>query len=252
MSAILGMKNIKVKAFGESTNVPNNAIARLMYYLDCVATVIDYNDRTLTDYQNYDELSGEELLAVYQLAKILNPSLFISSGIFIVNQNLLSDLDNQFYEVTDETVGVHVDQEIMIGGKTVKVLKLMACNNNWLQRNYFTPINEIDRIVIEIENRKYGRQVVNTETTIVEEPVIITTITPNFGTDPVSMRCPFCLNAITTRTESKLNIVACICCFLFTLFYCCAKICTNKNVCCCDITHICPRCGKILGHYNSC
>lgn len=250
MSATLGMKNIKVRAFGQLTNIPNNAIARLMYYLDWVATVIDYHDRTLTDYQNYDELSGEELLAVYQLAKTLDPSFFLKYKIFIVDQNLLSDADNQFYEVTHETFGVHFNEEIMIGGKTVKVLKVMACNNNWLQRYYYNPINEIDRLALEIENRKYGRQVVNTETTIVEKPVIITT--PNFGTDPVSMTCPFCLNAITTRTESKLNIVACVCCFLFTLFYCCAKICTNKNVCCCDITHICPRCGKILGHYNSC
>lgn len=117
MAATLGMKNIKVRAFGTLTNVPNNAIARLMYYLDCVATFIEYNDRTLTDYQNFDELSGEELVAVYQLAKLLNPSLFINSGIFIVNQNLLSDVNNQFYEITDETVGFHVNKEIMIGEK---------------------------------------------------------------------------------------------------------------------------------------
>jgi len=45
MSATLGMKNIKVKAFGSTTTVPNNAIARLMYYLDCVYVVIDYEDR---------------------------------------------------------------------------------------------------------------------------------------------------------------------------------------------------------------
>jgi hypothetical protein len=126
MSATLGMKNIKVRAFGELTNVPNNAIARLMYYLDCVAAVIEYNDRTLTDYQNYDVLSGEELLAVYQLAKKYDPSFFKKNGIFIVSQNLLSDTDNQFYEITDETVGFHVNKEIIIGGKTVKVLKVMA------------------------------------------------------------------------------------------------------------------------------
>ena len=251
MSATLGMKNIKVRAFGELTNVPNNAIARLMYYLDCVATVIEYNDRTLTDYQNYNELSGEELVAVYQLAKILDPSFFIKNGIFIVSQNLLSDVDNQFYEITDETVGFHVNKEIMIEGKTVKVLKVMVCNNNWLQKHYFTPINEIDQLIIEIENRKYGTQALHTQTSIIEKPVIIAH-TPEFRSYPVSMTCPFCLNSITTRTESKLNFVACFCCLLFTLFYCCVQICSNKNVCCCDIVHKCPNCGKILGHYNSC
>ena len=85
MSATLGMKNIKIKAFGTTTTVPNNAIAKLMYYLDCVAAVVDYKDRTLTDYQNYNELSGEQLVAVYHIAKLLNPSIFINAGIFIVD-----------------------------------------------------------------------------------------------------------------------------------------------------------------------
>ena len=156
MSATLGMKNITVRAFGTSTTVPNNAIAKLMYYLDCVAAVIDYEDRTLTDYQNYNELSGEQLVEVYWIAKLLNPSIFINAGIFIVDQKLLFDKTNQFYEITDETIGAHVNSEIMIGGKVVKVLKLMACNDTWLSNNYYKPINEIDRLVLEIErNRRY-------------------------------------------------------------------------------------------------
>jgi hypothetical protein len=251
MSATFAMKNVKVRAFGTFVNVPNNAIAKLMYYLDCVATVIDYHDRTLTDYQNYNELSGEELVAVYQLAKLLNPSLFINSGIFIVDQNLLSVSNNQFYEVTDETVGFHVNREIIIGGKTVKVLKIMACNDKWLSANYFNPINEIDRLIIDLEKRRYYSQTITTETTIREKPVIIAP-TPEFRSYPFSMTCPFCLNGITTKTESKLNCFACICFILFPFFYCCVKICSNRNVCCCDIIHICPRCGKILGYYNSC
>lgn len=133
----------------------------------------------------------------------------------------------------------------------MKVLKVMACNNNWLQKYYFTPINELDRLIIEFENRKYGTQVLHTQTAIIEKPVIIAP-TPEFRSYPVSMTCPFCLNSITTRTESKLNFVACFCCLVFNVLYCCVQICSNKNVCCCDIIHKCPKCGRILGHYNSC
>ena len=129
MSATLAMKNIKVRAFGTTTTVPNNSIALLMYYLNCVATVIDVDDRRLTDYQNFDELSGEELVTVYALAKVFHPSIFINAGIFIVDPKLLFDTSNQFYEITDETIGFHVNTEIMIGGKVRKVRKLMACNN---------------------------------------------------------------------------------------------------------------------------
>ena len=91
------MQNTTVKMVGDRVNVPNNAIARLMYYLNCVVTAIQYENSVLTDYQNYDELSGKELLAVYNVAKLLNPSLFINAGIFILDQKLLVDTDNQFY-----------------------------------------------------------------------------------------------------------------------------------------------------------
>jgi hypothetical protein len=223
------------------------AIAKLMIYLVCVATVIDYHDRTLTDYQNYNELSGEELVAVYQVAKLLNPSLFINAGIFIVSQDLLLDLDNQFYEISDETLGFHVNSEIMIGGKVVKVLKVMACNNRWLQSNYFSPISEIDRLVERIKNRSYGVPIVDTQTTFTEINYV-----PNFKSQPVTMTCQFCHKLITTRTESSINFLACCCCLLFGVLYCCFQICANKNVCCCDIKHVCPKCGSILGYYNSC
>ena len=141
MSATLAMKNVKVRTFGEKTTVPNHEIARLMYYLNCVYSVIEYDDNTLTDYKNYDGLTGEEMLAVYAIAKIFHPSIFINAGIFIVDQKLLFGDANKFYEITDETIGVHVNREIMIGGKAIKVLKLMVCSDKWLSDNYFQPIN---------------------------------------------------------------------------------------------------------------
>jgi hypothetical protein len=204
MSATLGMKNIKVRAFGTSTIVPDNAIAKLMYYLDCVCTVIDYEDCSLTDYQNYDELSTEQLATVYHLAKLMNPSIFINAGIFIVNEKLLFDKCNQFYEINDETICAHVNSEIMIGGKVVKVSKIMACNDTWLSNYYFKPINEIDRLILEIERyRTYRSQIICTQTTLEEKPIIVAST--EFKDEPISMTCPFCLKVITTKTESKFN-----------------------------------------------
>ncbi len=44
-------------------NVPDNDLARLMYYLHCVFCAIEYKDqdvRKYRDYRNYDELSYAE------------------------------------------------------------------------------------------------------------------------------------------------------------------------------------------------
>ena len=86
MSATLAMKNIKIRAFGSTTTVPKNAIAKIMYYLHCVSVVIDYHDLKLTNYKNYDEIKAAKLLEIYVMAKLLNPALFIEKGIFIVDK----------------------------------------------------------------------------------------------------------------------------------------------------------------------
>ena len=237
MSATLGMKQVRIKITGVKTEVPDNAIAKLMYYLDCVATVIQYDDRTLTDYQNFDELTGQQLLAVYQLAKLLNPSLFIRAGIFIIDESLLIDTSNQFYEIEDETIGVHVNHEIMIGGRSIKVLKLMACNQGWLTRNYYGPIERIDTLVRKVIEERNNN---------------ISDEDSDFGGVPVKKFCHYCNKTITTKVEEKCSYLACICCLLFNVIFCCVQICAQRSLICCNFTHKCPRCGRVLGTYNAC
>ena len=112
MSATLGINKIKVEAYGVRTTVPNDNIAKLMYYLKCVLNVIDYDRKgKLTDYSNYNNLNNEERKAVIELAILFNPKLFIEAGIFVVNSDLLPDYSgNNFYKISDETIGVYVNQ----------------------------------------------------------------------------------------------------------------------------------------------
>ena len=254
MSATIGMNRLKVEPYGSFVTVPNNDIAKLMYYLSCVSSVIQYDDNTFTDYQNYYKLTVEEYAAVLALASILNPQLFIEANIFIVNPNLLFDSSgNQFYKITDETIGVHVNQEIMIAGGAVKVLNVMACNNNWLLEYYYTPINAIKRMISR-KDIGYGEQVVNTSSsTSTSNPVTnAPIITQEFRDKPISTICSSCHRQIVTRTKMKFNCVACFC-FLFTgILYICVQACLDKNICCCDVIHRCPKCGVILGEFESC
>ena len=245
MSATFAKKNIGLRAFGKRINVPNNPIARLMHYLDCVATVIDYHDCKFSDFNDYDNLPVDLLETISQVGKILNPQLFIEAGIFIINQNLLFELDNQFYEITDETIGVHVNSEIIVGGKTVKVLKVMACNRRWLTTFYYNPMNAINSLIIQKKNER-----VNTEASVSTVPIVATDV--KYEGEPVTVVCRFCGKVITTRTKSKFNFVACFCFLMFNILYCCIQLCGEKNVLCCDITHTCPKCGAVLGYYKSC
>ena len=146
MALTLGYKSLKVEDNTVEVQVPENDTAKLMYYLSCVSTVIMYDKANkLTDYRNYNSLTLEEQADVYACAILLNPKMFLDAGIFIINPKLLTrGLSNQFYKITDSRVGVHVNQEIAVGGVSVKVLQIMVCEESWINRNYIRPLENLN------------------------------------------------------------------------------------------------------------
>ena len=131
-----------VSPIGQITKVPDNDLARLMYYLSCVDTVIDYNEiDKLSDFKNYYLLNLKEIEILLKLVLLYNPKFFFEQGIFIIDPSLLpSDSDNEFYQIEDERIKMHVNDTVLLGGRTVKVLKVMVCNQIWLERNYYGPL----------------------------------------------------------------------------------------------------------------
>ena len=71
MSSFFNNK-VNVESIGKTVTIPNNDIARLMYYLSCVGTVINYDNMdTISDYEHYYLLNAE------QKEIILKPNLFV-------------------------------------------------------------------------------------------------------------------------------------------------------------------------------
>ena len=224
-----------------------------MYYLDCVLTVIEYEGNSiLTDYKNYYLLTAEERKAVIDLAVLFNPEIFIKAGIFIVDPNLLiDDLSNKFYKITDETTGIHVNEQVMIGGKTVRVLNVMACDSSWVYRNYINPLKAITREMAP--GQSYSPAVTETSTISGKEPIAIIVNQPiKFREKPVDVICKFCSCPVRTVVKDEFNFLACCCCLIFSILYICIQACNDNNICCCDVIHKCPKCGRILGEYKSC
>ena len=130
-----------IKATGQTASVPDDDVAKLMYYFNCVASVINYSGLDkLTNYKNYKSLTVDDMDLLFKFVLIFNPKIFVEAGIFLLADDLLPyGKDNEFYQITDERIGLYVDDQIALGGRTVKVLKVMACNKDWLIRNYYTP-----------------------------------------------------------------------------------------------------------------
>ena len=141
MSLNMNYQSLDVKPIGRTVTIPDNRLAKLMYYLDCVFTVIQYDQSSrLTDYQIYYLLSKEEEQTVLGLVALFNPKVMSDLSLFIVSRNLVPyGSSNEFYQITDDRIGVHVNSEVVIGGRVVKVLKIMACTEDWIYRNYINP-----------------------------------------------------------------------------------------------------------------
>ena len=72
MAAFVG-ERVRIRDTTVSVSVPQNPKAKLMYYLNCVATVIQLDDPALSrlkNYQSYDSLSEGETDAL--TSKTLN------------------------------------------------------------------------------------------------------------------------------------------------------------------------------------
>ena len=147
MSLNLKYQSLDVKMIGRTVSVPGNKLAKLMYYLRCVFTVIQIDEDTrLTDFENYYDLTKEEEQTVLGLCALFNPKVMTELSLFIIAPELIPEGKiNQFYQLTDEKVGVHVNSEVVIGGRVIKVLKIMACKPIWIERFFGEPVDEYSR-----------------------------------------------------------------------------------------------------------
>ena len=142
MCASLGFNKIRIKDETTKASVPDNDIARLMYYLECVSSVLKYKGLSqYTNYNKYYNLSSKEKNEVIQLANIFNPVILMKAKVFILKEDL--DTGNRFFKITDESMNFHAIRQIVIGGITTKVLNIMLFKFNWLNKNYFLPLKRL-------------------------------------------------------------------------------------------------------------
>lgn len=133
--------------------VPNNNMARLMYYLSSVDSLTDFGiPYELKNYDNYNNLSFDQENQVIALAFLLSPDVFIERGIMINEPRLCGNCNNEFYEISDSRTAVAATREFVIAGKQVRTLKIMAFKMAWIENHFVQPINYYDRRLKAIAN----------------------------------------------------------------------------------------------------
>ena len=138
----MNYQKLDVKQTRYYANTPDNALAKLMYYLACVFRVVQFDGaERYINYSQYDSLSSEEEKTVLNLVSIFNPKVMVDNYLFLIDQKLIPpNQSNQFFELSDNRLAIPINSEVIIGGESRKILKVMACNEYWLNTYYYNPV----------------------------------------------------------------------------------------------------------------
>ena len=147
MAAFVG-ERVRIRDTTVNASVPQNPKAKLMYYLKCVASVIQLDDPALSrlqNYQSYYSLSEEETDALLALVILLSPDELIGK-VFFPSEDCGGG-SNQFFELSAVSHMLAVADNIVIGGERKRVGKIMFFQRSWMETYYLTPIRSFqDRL----------------------------------------------------------------------------------------------------------
>jgi len=143
--AMWQQSNIGVREYGTTVSIPDNDVARCMYYLNCVCAVIDSDDtsiRRYTNYQRYWALSADEIEIVYKLCLTLSPDEF-EDKVFFQSDAMCGSSGNNFFEINQVRNRLGVVGSILVAGRTRQVAKIMTYKMSWMRTNYFGPMTRL-------------------------------------------------------------------------------------------------------------
>jgi len=146
MAIYLQSNNITAEDIGVRVIVPNNDVARLMYYLQCVCTTIDCDNdpdiQSFTNYNNWSSLSIEDQKALVLICYTFSPDVFDNRVLFYSDE-LCRDSSNGFFKINQISNHIIAAESIAIGGQVRVVNKIMTYKREWMQKNYIDPMQRL-------------------------------------------------------------------------------------------------------------
>ena len=124
-------------------NVPNNDVAKLMYYFSCVCSAVECDMtpqmRRFANYSNYAHMSINEVRQLLALCYTFSPDVF-EDRVFFESDTLCGNSSNKFYEINQVSHNLLAVSSIVIAGQTRRVKQIMTYKMSWMRNNYLEPM----------------------------------------------------------------------------------------------------------------
>ncbi|XP_033731923.1 uncharacterized protein LOC117321573 [Pecten maximus] len=161
-ATVVRKTDVGVKEFGHDVEVAELPQAKLMYYLDsiCYALNLDKSEsgiRKLRDHRRYRSLTSDDIDELLILCSLFSPDVLLGKCLFM-DDDMCGNSMNKFYELNAVSNRLLVTEEIIIGGQTRKVLKILCFRKIWLECFYVEPMGQFKERLGRIAGRISGRQ----------------------------------------------------------------------------------------------
>ncbi|PPQ95221.1 hypothetical protein CVT26_014913 [Gymnopilus dilepis] len=142
--ATAALYSVDVKNAGVTMVIPDDDVARVMYYLHCVTVGVglDILVDDLVDFQNYRRLAPHRVALVFKYALEFSPEVFLNKLIFLDDEGevVTGTSRNKFVTVSTACDIVHVERNIAISGQVKDITTVMFFKSAWLEHFYTFPI----------------------------------------------------------------------------------------------------------------
>ena len=160
MAMVSAKREIGIKDTTKIANVPDNPKAKLMYYLQCVSCVLDLKDNQhinrLTRYGRYNSLDDDDTDILLTLIILFSPDELIGK-VFLPCEDTESTA-NEFYEINSVSHLLAATSNVVIGGQTRRVLKIMLFKMIWMEIYYFKPLVAFQDRIAGLASRLSGER----------------------------------------------------------------------------------------------
>jgi hypothetical protein len=155
MAALMNRTQVGLKPTSSAVNVPSAPKARLMYYLDCISTVLnlDNTDEDINRLRNFSQhylLTDDETKVLVALCYMISPDVLTGKCMF-QDDDMCGASQNCFFELSSVESQFLVTDSVLIGGQRTRVQNIMCYKESWLINNWLLPMKQV---VDELERPK--------------------------------------------------------------------------------------------------
>ena len=135
---------ISLEPFGTRCEVPEHPVAKVMFYLRCIASLGYDLPSRFTNFERFRRLSRSDVDDVVTFANRLDPEILTSERVVIVNNKLaMGELSNRLYKLRGVSARGRSTRDRDSGTVRIAESKFLAVGTGFLDHFYYEPLREI-------------------------------------------------------------------------------------------------------------